>query len=331
MQHSSSQILPFRPGDHDIATQELLATMKVRAIARATEQVEFLRDDYREFTELTLVYLSASNGEMTFRRPGALHKARWMAKLIYSLKIALCQVQIGELPPGTITTRGQECKVRAFATFVTHVYVEWWLTCKKTVDSPWNDLQLYKRLLEYEAVDKVIAQSAIRALNRHLWYLTAEMVPLALFSDRVPAVERQALADALLMLRPLTSLQAPMNRFGNGWGKPRFPLSIDSSTRLCQLVGVDSWFTMYRLQLDSSFLNLPVDEWDKTSAYIASAGNFEAVNVVNDCAERGVKLASDFVETARTDEHFQNVLQVVEKDRKCMPNLRRKRRNNEEL
>jgi hypothetical protein len=89
MRHSSSQILPFRPGDHDIAAQELLATMKVGAIARATEQVEFLRDDYREFTELTLVYLSAYNGEMTFRRPGALHKARWMAKLIYRLKIAL--------------------------------------------------------------------------------------------------------------------------------------------------------------------------------------------------------------------------------------------------
>lgn len=143
---------------------------------------------------------------------------------------------IGELPPGTITTRGQECKIRAFAT---HVCVEWWLTCKKTVDSQWNDLQLYKHLLEYEAVDKVIAQSAILALKRYLWYLTPEMVPLALFSDRVPAVERQALADALLMLRPLTSLQAPMNRFGNGWRKPRFVLSIDSSTRLCQLVGVD--------------------------------------------------------------------------------------------
>jgi hypothetical protein len=331
MPHSSSQILPFRPGDHDLAAQELLATMKIGAIARATEQVEFIRDDYRELSELTLVYLSGSNGQKPFRRPGALHKARWMAKLIYSLKIALRQVQIGELPPGTITTRGQECKVRAFATFVTHVYVEWWLTCKKTVDSPWNDLQLYKRLLEYEAVDKVIAQSAIRALNRHLWYLTAEMVPLALFSDRVPAVERRALADALLALRPLTSLQAPTNRFGNGWGKPRFPSSIDSSTRLCQLVDIDSWFTMYRLQLDSSFFDLPVDEWDQTAAYIASARNVEAVNVVNDCAERGVKLASDFVETARSDEHFQNVLQVVEKDRKRLPNLRRKRRNNEEL
>jgi len=63
----------------------------------------------------------------------------------------------------------------------------------------------------------------------------------------------------------------------------------------------------------------------KLGGILNSAKNVAAVNVVNDCAERGVKLASDFVDTARSVEHFQNVLQVVEKDRKDAPNLRRKR------
>jgi len=329
--HNSSQIHPFQSDDHDTPAQQLLMTLKNEVVIRVSEQVEFLRDDYREFTELSLVYLSASKDEVSFRRPGALHKARWMAKLIYSIKIALCEKQIGELPEGTITTRHQVPKIRAFATFVTHIYVEWWLACKTAVDAPWNDLLLYKRLLEYEVVDKNISHTAIRALNRHLWYLTAEMVPLALFSKRVPLLERQALADALLQLRPLTDLTAPENRFGNGWGKPRFPVSINSSTRLCELVGADSWFAIHRLQLDVSFLYLPVDEWYNTRAYISSAGNVQSVNVVNDGAERGVKLASDFVQTARSDDHFQNVLQVVEKHRKDTPNLRNKRRNCEDL
>lgn len=57
---------------------------------------------------------------------------------------------------------------------------------------------------------------------------------------------------------------------------------------------------------------------------MSSAENVAAVNVVNDCAERGVKLASDFVDTARSDEHFQNILQVIEKDRQDHPNLCRK-------
>ena len=34
------------------------------------------------------------------------------------------------------------------------------------------------------------------------------------------------------------------------------------------------------------------------------------------CAERSVKLSSDFLSTAKSEEHHQNVLQVVEQDRK---------------
>jgi len=168
MSHDYSHILPFCPADHSLQAQELLAIMKEEAIAIAAAKVAFLRDDYKEFTELTLLYLSSEKHVVTFKRPGALHKARWMAKLIYTLKIALCETQIGELPPGTITSRHQVQKVRAFATFVAHVYMQWWLTCKKTVDSPWNDLQLYQRLLAYETVDKLISHAAIRALNRPL-------------------------------------------------------------------------------------------------------------------------------------------------------------------
>jgi len=161
--------------------------MKAEFVAYATQALQHVREDYKEFVKLSLVYLDdVDGGEMTFQRPGALHKARWMAKLLYSLKIALLEKDISELPPGTITTRQQVPNIRAFVTFVTHVYCIWWQTCKKTVDAPWHDLQLYKRLMQYKMIDKNIAQSATRDLNRHRWYLTAEMVPLALFSHNVP-------------------------------------------------------------------------------------------------------------------------------------------------
>jgi len=82
-------------------------------------------------------------------------------------------------------------------------------------------------------------------------------------------------------------------------------------TRLCELDGVDSWFTIHLLQLDVSFLHLPVSEWEFDAAYIASAANVAAVNMAN-----------DFLDAAQSDEHFQNVLQVVEQDRQAAPNLR---------
>jgi len=238
--------------------------MRAETITGAAEVTEFARDNYREFTELSLVFLGAAEGEVNFCRPGALHKTRWMAKVIYSLTIALAEKSIEQLPPGTITSRHQVTKIREFVTFVTHVYLIWWISCKNAVDAPWNDLQLFKRLRQYELVNKDISQSAAQAFSRHLWYLTAEMVPTALFSSLVLSSERQDLADALLKVQPANELQSPQNRFGSGWGKPRFPLSINLSTRLCNLVDSDSWFTIFRLQINSSFLRLPVNEWEPT-------------------------------------------------------------------
>lgn len=57
--------------------------------------------DYCEFTELSLVFLSNAKREVSFRCPGALHKARWKAKVIYSLEIAAKSIE--QLPPRTIT------------------------------------------------------------------------------------------------------------------------------------------------------------------------------------------------------------------------------------
>src|SRR6218665_2667093 len=167
------------------------------------------------------------------------------------IKIAMADKSIEQLPPGTITTRHQVTKVREFVTFVTHVYLMWWISCKKAVDAPWNNLQLFKRILQFDLVNTDASQSAIRAFCNHFWCMTAEMVPLALFSLLVPLVERQALCDALLKVQPSMPLQSPQHRFGSEWGKPQFPSSINLSTQLCDLVDTDLWFTMFRFQINS--------------------------------------------------------------------------------
>ncbi|KAK2716028.1 hypothetical protein QYM36_010560, partial [Artemia franciscana] len=46
------------------------------------------RDDYKEFLELVLIFLGATPARgVRFMSPGAMHHARWMSKVIYSLKI----------------------------------------------------------------------------------------------------------------------------------------------------------------------------------------------------------------------------------------------------
>lgn len=95
-----------------------------------------LCDDYKEFSELCLLYLDGLNHtDVSLRRPGALHKARWTAKLLYSVKIVPLQHNISSLPRGTITTKQQSEKLHDFVRFVCLIYSSWWDTCTKAVDA----------------------------------------------------------------------------------------------------------------------------------------------------------------------------------------------------
>lgn len=169
-----------------------------------------------------------------------------------------------------------------------------------------------------------MASSALKAFSRHLWYLTGELIPLALFSSNTPAHECRLLADQLLQKRPDTPRQLPENRFGTGFGKPRFPTEVNLGSKLADFVTEDSWFFFHVLKLEAGFLSLDVSEWPESEFYKNALINVGAINVVNDSAERGVKLSSDFLAAARGEEHYQNVLQVVEENRKMRPNLRKR-------
>ena len=74
-----------------------------------------------------------------------------------------------------------------------------------------------------------------------------------------------------------------------------------------------------------TFLEEDVETWEETDSFHASRSKVQGINVVNDPIERAVKLTTDFVSSAKTEEHFQNILQVVEQDRKERPNLQKKK------
>ena len=263
-----------------------------------------------------------------FKQPGELStKPGGRRSSSAKLKICLLEAQISQLPPGTITTGHEVPKVRAFVIFATLIYSPWWMTCASATDATWHDLNLFHiKLLMYEVVNPAISSSAIKALKRHLWYLTGEMVSLALFSDKVPTDERGAFANQLLTFKTAVAIVAPRKQCGSSYGKPaEFPNNITSATSLADLVNEDSWFTLHILQVDIDFLIEDVNDWSKSSAYQESLADIEALNVINDYAERRVKLSADFLCVARDEQHYQNVLQVVEQDLKNMPNLRKRK------
>ena len=58
--------------------------------ARGKLNDQHCREDYREFLELVVIFLGEVPPRgVSFRVPGAMHQARWMAKSLHSLKIFL--------------------------------------------------------------------------------------------------------------------------------------------------------------------------------------------------------------------------------------------------
>ena len=126
-----------------------------------------------------------------------------MSKVISSTKIALSENEVRNLGKerrgsGVICSDYQLTQLRRFVNFTSIIYSYWWATCCSSLDAPYNDLYLYKSLLMYREVDKVVADSAIKAFFRHRWYLTGEWVVLSLFSEKVPIQQKEKMRTQLI-------------------------------------------------------------------------------------------------------------------------------------
>ena len=108
---------------------------------------------------------------------------------------------------------------------------------------------------------------------------------MALFSSKVSDDKKAKIASKLLEVRPAILISKPSALFN-------------------------------ALEISTNFLELPVTSWADVDSFK------DAINVVHGVAERTVKLGYDFLHAARSEEHFQNTIHVVEANRALKPNLR---------
>jgi SOS response regulatory protein OraA/RecX len=73
-----------------------------------------------------------------------------------------------------------------------------WFSAPIPSDAPINDLKLYKQLLNYKNIDTTIADTALEKLRKHFWYISPELVPLALFSKKVSIEDKKKIQRAIL-------------------------------------------------------------------------------------------------------------------------------------
>src|ERR1700761_184969 len=87
---------PMMADDLESSTTSVFSTCKKRVISFCSNKLQSAqpRDDYRELLELTITVLGGClRRGFKFICPGAIHRARWMALVIYAIKIFLFRKQ----------------------------------------------------------------------------------------------------------------------------------------------------------------------------------------------------------------------------------------------
>ena len=276
------------------------------------------REDYLECLTLALLFLNGKPISLVrLLKCGAISTARWMAKIIFGIKIVLIWPKIKHLG---IISEYQFEKLLKFVKFVVYIYLRYWFAATLTSQAPRNDLAFFKSAVHYKTVDEVISKSAVHALRLHTWYLTEDLVGLSLFDNKVSVSDRTRMAA--LMKSYSAEYEEPLNRVGSG--KPFLPF-MTYYAELPDLVGPSSPILFRNLEIQADFLDKPVNQWEDEPSYIAAKKTVYELHVVNDLAERGVRLTSECLRSAKLEHRLQNNLQVVEVMRKNQPKLRCKK------
>ena len=238
--------------------------------------------------------------------PGAVHRARWMAKVSYALEMWLFLEQF------KLTAR-EKTGLRDFAFFVVRVYLKVWIYAPSAISAPLNDLLLMNSLLQYSTIHQAISTATAKTLSSHLWYLSQELVGLALFDGRVFSSTKRLMIAAM----ENKGTDRPPKR-------PNIDLQAFHSCTLDQFFTSNSMNLFHSLKLPTDFLSTDPDTWESEDGYSVAKRRLATLKVVNDTAERGVALIQEFNKTLTKDEEdLQFLLQVVADHRQLYPTTKK--------
>lgn len=231
------------------------------------------RCDYLELLQLSLIFLGGTaRKKLTIKSPGAYHRARWMAKLIYALKIYLFRKQFS-------LSALELLALQKLNSFTVLIYIKYWYTCHSAVSAPLNDIQLLKDLLKFEKKIPEISEATISKFLDHPWYLSENVVGLAFFDNRISISQKRLMVAAL---NKGSKENPPM--------KIHFDRSKIKHMQIEQFITKNSMQLFYLHKIPTSFLTKDPQLWDTDPEFITAREICSKLRVVNDVAERGVAL-----------------------------------------
>jgi len=234
------------------------------------------RDDYKELLLLAILFLGDTDVSTTIHALGSYHRARWMGKLIYCFKIYLFRSQFK-------LTSKELNGLQQFNLFITSTYLQAWYTRPSAASAPRQDFQMLKKLVVYKQLNERVANAALNAFRRNLWYISEITVRLAFFDDDVSAETK------VLMVVALTR---------EGQDETCKRISTEDaqivSKQLPDFVSVHTRKLFAALGITEDFIHQHPTEWNTIDDYKLGKDRVQKLKVVNDAAERGVSLVQSF-------------------------------------
>jgi len=300
----------FKPAVVADDTHNSIADVKDEAIDFAMKQLQTFqpRDDYRELLELVIIFLGGTPQRgIHFMAPGAIHHARWMAKALYVLKIYLFRDQFRL---NAYENRG----IRDVCVFIVRLYVKAWFTAPDAISAPRNDLDFLRNLKAYEDINSAISKAAVTKFSGHLWYVSEELVALALFDSVISTDTKRAMAR---VISEVEGTENPPKRI-------KIVTNSIKDMALTNFVTTNTMNFCRCLDITTDFLQADPDTWNSRDDYKRALEITRSLKVVNDTAERGVALIEEYNSLLTNDEEQkQYLLQVVQDHRRRFPDAKK--------
>lgn len=281
-------------------------TLKNNSLEFLTTNLEkgSFRGDYSEAMALSLLFLGGKIENYTFKAPQSMSKARWMSRLIYALKLYLFQSQF-DLSEEEIDN------LETFCVFGSVFYIKNWIRTPFLREAGNDDLAFYNNMHFFKKFHKKCAESVIKKIENHTWYLSGELIGISLFSQDVAIEEKRKIVDSIL------SIAKP------DWQKRCFKAQgISIKMGLADFVNCSTLPALEALgvAVEEMLLSDP-ESWKSKEFYETAESKLDNLIVINDVAERNVKLGSSFSSFGTKNEKviqqiYQNVADIRKKHTK---------------
>ena len=263
----------------------------------------FSRGDYKYSLKLLLRFLGVLLAGFKIERPKDVSPARFLQIGIFYLELAM----LLNIPLVYKLFRGQEREeILWMAKFSALYYLPWMLRAKFPAKAPTIQIDAIYELRKLKKVAPAIAECALEVRLRHMELVSEENVMLAIADQSLASEEKEEMGKKLLenrdswvpgmmVLAPVT-VQQDLSTREDYWRNGRLP-------KLANFVGPRSFLLLDHLhwtQEDIDVFQQPFDDWEQNDKYRELCSVIRGMQVVNDTAERLIKLVKDRIPTVRS-------------------------------